>query len=145
MQKLVVVFALGIFAVAGCTPEAPPPPPPPPKVEAPPPPPTPPPPPPAAAADPVAEAEAIFTTRCVVCHGATGKGDGMAAASLVPKPRDYGDKAWQAATKDEEISKAIVEGGAAVGKSPLMPPNADLKDKPEVVKALVAKVRSFGK
>jgi hypothetical protein len=26
-----------------------------------------------------------------------------------------------------------------------MPPNADLKDKPEVVKALVAKVRSYGK
>ncbi len=69
----------------------------------------------------------------------------MASASLNPKPRNYNDKAWQAATKDEEISKAILEGGAAVGKSPLMPPNADLKDKPEVVRALVAKVRSFGK
>jgi mono/diheme cytochrome c family protein len=144
MQKLVVVVALaGFTALAGCS-EPPPPPPPPPKVEAPPPPP-PPPPPPVPAADPVAEAEAIFNTRCVVCHGAKGKGDGMAAANLTPKPRDYGDKAWQAATKDEEIAKAILEGGAAVGKSPLMPPNADLKDKPEVIKALVAKVRSFAK
>jgi mono/diheme cytochrome c family protein len=97
----------------------------------------------APAADPKAEAEAIFTTRCVTCHGATGKGDGAAAAALNPKPRDYGDKAWQAATTDDAIAKAIVEGGAAVGKSPLMPPNPDLKDKPEVVKALVAKVRSF--
>jgi hypothetical protein len=38
----------------------------------------------------------------------------------------------------------IIEGGAAVGKSPLMTPNADLKDKPDVVAALVKKVRSFG-
>jgi mono/diheme cytochrome c family protein len=97
----------------------------------------------AAAADPKAEAEQIFNTRCVTCHGASGKGDGAAAAALNPKPRDYSDKAWQAATTDDMIAKAIVEGGAAVGKSPLMPPNPDLKDKPEVVKGLVAKIRSF--
>jgi cytochrome c551/c552 len=45
---------------------------------------------------------------------------------------------------DEQIGKAILEGGAGVGKSPLMPPNPALRDKPQVVKALVARVRSFG-
>jgi mono/diheme cytochrome c family protein len=98
----------------------------------------------AAAADPVAEADTIFSTRCASCHGAAGAGDGVAAAALNPKPRAFGDKAWQASVDDTYLAKVIVEGGVAVGKSPLMTANADLKDKPEVVKALVAKVRSYG-
>ena len=101
----------------------------------------------AAAAIPAAateEAEKIFTARCTLCHGAGGKGDGQAAAALNPKPRDYSDKAWQATVADADIEKAILLGGPAVGKSNLMPPNPDLTDKPDVVKALRAKVRSFG-
>lgn len=92
-----------------------------------------------------AEANTKFATLCATCHGLTGKGDGVAAAALNPKPRNYSDKAWQASVTDEAIAKTIVEGGAAVGKSPLMTANPDLKDKPEVVKALVAKIRAFGK
>jgi mono/diheme cytochrome c family protein len=97
------------------------------------------------AVDPAAEAETIFSTRCASCHGLTGAGDGMAAAALNPKPRAFGDKAWQASVDDNHLAKVIVEGGAAVGKSALMAPNADLKDKPDVVKALIAKIRSYGK
>lgn len=89
------------------------------------------------------EAKTIFATRCQMCHGAAGKGDGPASASLTPKPRDYSDKAWQASVKDEEITKAIVEGGKAVGKSELMPASPDLASKPEVVAALVKLIRSF--
>ncbi|MCC7074773.1 MAG: c-type cytochrome [Deltaproteobacteria bacterium] len=96
-----------------------------------------------AAGDPVAEAEQIFSTRCTVCHGATGKGDGAGAAALNPKPRDYSDAAWQKSVTDDVLAKVILEGGQAIGKSPLMAPSPDLKDKPEVIKALVAKVRSF--
>jgi mono/diheme cytochrome c family protein len=97
----------------------------------------------APAGDPKAEAEQIFTTRCSVCHGASGKGDGAGAAALNPKPRDYTDGAWQKSVTDDTLMKVIVEGGQSIGKSPLMAPSPDLKDKPEVVKALVAKVRSF--
>ena len=97
----------------------------------------------AAAMDPKAEAEQIFQQRCVLCHGTEGKGDGVGAASLNPKPRAYADAAWQKSVTDDYLAKVILEGGAAVGKSPLMVANPDLKDKPEVLKGLVAKVRSF--
>jgi len=96
-----------------------------------------------AAGDPVAEARSIFDTRCVTCHGASGAGDGAAAAALNPKPRNYADKAWQDSVKDEDLAKAILEGGAAIGKSPLMPPNPDLKDKPAVVAEIVKIIRGF--
>ena len=36
-------------------------------------------------------------------------------------------------------------GGQSVGLSPMMAPNPDLKDKPEVVKGLVQLVREMGK
>lgn len=90
-----------------------------------------------------AEAAEIFKSRCAVCHGLDGRGDGPGGAALVPKPRNYHDRAWQAATTDEEIEKAIVYGGPAVGQSPLMAPNPDLQNKPGVVAALREKVRSF--
>ncbi len=131
------MLALALLTLAACS--APPPPASPPEPIAATPPAPPPPP-----LEPVAEADAMFATRCAVCHGASGKGDGAAAAGLNPKPRDYADKEWQASVTDETIAKAIIEGGAAIGKSPLMTPNADLRDKPEVVKALVAKIRTFG-
>ena len=97
----------------------------------------------AAALPPAEEARNTFNTLCSTCHGTSGKGDGTAAASLNPKPRDYTDKAWQASVTDDDLKKIIVEGGAAVGKSQLMPPNPQLKDKPEVVAELVKIVRSF--
>jgi mono/diheme cytochrome c family protein len=99
----------------------------------------------AAAADPAAEAKNIFSTRCVTCHGASGKGDGAAAAALNPKPRDYTDKKWQASVTDEQLAAAIVGGGVSVGKSALMPANPDLKGKDAVVGEIVKIIRSFAK
>lgn len=91
------------------------------------------------------EAEEIFKTRCAACHGATGAGDGVAAAGLNPKPRNYGDMTWQASVTDAQIEKVILEGGQSIGKSPLMVANPDLATKPATVAALREKVRSFGK
>ncbi|MEY4577848.1 MAG: hypothetical protein RL701_2551 [Pseudomonadota bacterium] len=88
-------------------------------------------------------ADLIFSTRCATCHGQDGKGDGPAAKALNPKPRDYSDAAWQKSVTDAQIKKTIVEGGASVGKSPLMAPNADLADKPVVLDELVKIVRGF--
>jgi mono/diheme cytochrome c family protein len=101
--------------------------------------PEPPPPPP----DPAADARKLFNTKCVVCHGDHGAGDGPGAAALTPKPRAFGDATWQASVTDDQIRKTILEGGAAVGKSPAMAANPDLADKPEQLTALVKIVRDF--
>ena len=91
------------------------------------------------------DADTYYAQKCLACHGAEGKGDGPGAAAMDPKPRDYTEAEWQASVTDEELRKVILGGGMAVGKSPLMPGNPDLKDKPEVVDALVKKVRGFKK
>jgi mono/diheme cytochrome c family protein len=40
-------------------------------------------------ADAVAAGKKLYTTYCVPCHGNTGKGDGIAAASINPRPADH--------------------------------------------------------
>ena len=97
----------------------------------------------AAPATPEAEAQQIFSGRCSPCHGATGMGDGAAAAALNPHPRNFHDAAWQTATTDDAIENIIRVGGAAVGKSAAMPPNPDLVSKPAVVTALRGIIRGF--
>jgi len=92
-----------------------------------------------------AEAEKIFSERCVTCHGANGGGDGPASAGLVPKPRNFQDSAWQKTVSDEYIEQIVQYGGSAVGKSPAMPANPDLMSKPAVVAALRTHVRSLAK
>lgn len=99
--------------------------------------------PPEATGGPDAEARQIFAGRCAACHGATGGGDGVAAVALTPRPRNFHDAAWQLTTSDESIRAVILRGGAAIGKSPSMPPNPDLTDKPAVAVALVQLVRGM--
>ncbi len=93
----------------------------------------------------VEEAHTMFKTVCATCHGQDGRGDGPAAASLNPKPRNYTDKVWQASVTDDQIKNTILMGGAAVGKSPAMPAQPQLREKPLVVDELVRIVREFGK
>lgn len=90
-----------------------------------------------------AEAQQIFETRCFTCHGKEGAGDGPGSGALTPPPRNFQDPEWQASVTDEHIAQIIKFGGAAVAKSPAMPGNPDLTSKPEVVSALVQKVRSL--
>ena len=91
----------------------------------------------------MAKARKIYGERCASCHGDKGNGDGPGAFAIKPKPRDYTDAEWQKTVTDEDLAKAIVKGGAAVGKSYMMPANYDLKSKPEVAAGLVQLVRSF--
>ncbi|MEO6600831.1 MAG: c-type cytochrome [Polyangiaceae bacterium] len=93
--------------------------------------------------NPAADARKLFDTKCVVCHGNHGAGDGPGAAALTPKPRAFADATWQANITDDLIKKTIVEGGAAVGKSAAMSANPELADKPEELTALVKIVRDF--
>jgi mono/diheme cytochrome c family protein len=91
------------------------------------------------------EAQELFSTRCAVCHGAQGAGDGAGSAGLTPKPRNFQDKAWMTSVKDDYIINIVKSGGSAVGKSAAMPPNPDLADKTELLQALAQHIRSFAK
>lgn len=88
------------------------------------------------------EAEEVFNTRCSVCHGPRGAGDGPASAGLTPPPRNLQDASWQASVSNEHIERIIAYGGGAVGRSPAMPPNPDLADKP-VVQGLREHIRGL--
>lgn len=91
------------------------------------------------------QAERMFGNMCAMCHGADGSGNGPAAASLNPKPRNYTDAAWQASVTDDALKEVILKGGAALGKSAAMPAQPQLANQPEVLDGLVKIIRSFGK
>jgi uncharacterized membrane protein len=99
----------------------------------------------APAQTPAQLASTHFATVCSACHGERGAGDGVAASALPIKPRNFTETAWQTSVTDESLKTIILKGGVAVGKSPLMPPNPSLEDKPEVMAELVKLVRSFEK
>jgi mono/diheme cytochrome c family protein len=97
------------------------------------------------AGGPAPEVQAFFTRRCVECHGPNGAGDGRSADTLSPKLNNYTDPAWQATITDDQIKEIILKGGARLGKSPAMPSNPRLRERPEVLDGLVKLIRSFGK
>lgn len=61
-------------------------------------------------ADAIAKGKDQYTTLCQACHGAAGKGDGPAGASLAPKPANLQNTAKEAS--DAYIYWRIAEGGA---------------------------------
>ena len=83
-----------------------------------------------------------FAAKCVTCHGPAGQGDGVAAASLTPKPRNLTDNAYMKTLTDQQLADVLKKGGAAVGKSPLMPPSG-LKD--EEIPDMVAFLKTLSK
>lgn len=89
------------------------------------------------------DAKATFELICGACHGPTGAGDGPAGAALNPKPANFGGaEFWNDERTDEHLTKVITEGGAAVGKSPLMAPYGGQFDEAQIA-ALVEHIKSF--
>ena len=72
----------------------------------------------------VAHGKTLFEQQCVACHGATGHGDGVAAASLVPKPRNFtsGD-GWKNGRKPSQVFGTITKGlpGSAMSSFGTLP------------------------
>jgi mono/diheme cytochrome c family protein len=83
----------------------------------------------------------LYQQRCSPCHGPDGKANTPTAQALNPKPADHTNGSYMNKLSSDHIQKVIKEGGASVGKSPIMPPQADLSD--EQIANLVAFVRSL--
>lgn len=67
-----------------------------------------------------ATGKTLYDKNCAACHGPEGKGDGVAAQALDPKPRDLSDASFTSTVSNEHLYKVIKDGGQAVGLSPLM-------------------------
>jgi caa(3)-type oxidase subunit IV len=58
-----------------------------------------------------AHGKEIFTAQCVVCHGAEGLGNGVAAAALNPKPRNFHEASgWKNGRKPTEVFNTLKTG-----------------------------------
>jgi cytochrome c oxidase cbb3-type subunit 3 len=98
----------------------------------------------ASGAGDAAKGKAKYAQVCAACHGASGKGDGPAAASLSVKPRNHTDAKYMRTLTDQQIFDFIKHGGQALAKSPLMPPwGGSLSD--DQIQDLVAYIRSLAK
>lgn len=69
----------------------------------------------------LASGKTIFETQCASCHGLQGHGDGMAAASLNPKPANLADKKMLDSLSDGYLFWRVSEGGMAAPFNSAMP------------------------
>ncbi len=90
------------------------------------------------ATDARADAKESYDARCAFCHGATGAGDGMAAATLQPPPTNFKrPDYWKTAT-DERMRETITNGKPGTA---MMPFGSSLK--PEEISALISYLKTF--
>ncbi|QSR89080.1 cytochrome c [Methylacidiphilum caldifontis] len=68
-----------------------------------------------------AKIEKVYNTYCVQCHGLQRNGTGINAKFMTVQPRDHTDPKEMGKIPDDEIIKAITNGGISVQKSILMP------------------------
>lgn len=85
---------------------------------------------------------------CAACHGASGKGDGAAAAAMNPKPRSFTGGQYKYDTdgdgkpgSDTDLMNILKKGSASYGGSPLMAGRADIPD--SELADLVAYIRTL--
>ena len=87
----------------------------------------------------------VYETHCVECHGESGRGDGPAAMSLVPHPRDFTSGRYKIRSTetgslptDDDLLRSVrtgLPGSAMPGWGPLLP-DADVRDVVAYIKTL---------
>lgn len=80
--------------------------------------------------------EDVYDSLCLSCHGIYGRGDGLMAPSLPPRPRDLTSPAYQSQVTNEELFNLIRDGKGA------MPGVADVLSETEV-RAVIAFIRQL--
>jgi len=63
-----------------------------------------------------------YNTYCIQCHGMAGNGMGVNIRDMSVQPRDHTDAKAMSGRTDDQLFKAIKEGGLSISKSVLMPP-----------------------
>jgi mono/diheme cytochrome c family protein len=62
----------------------------------------------------------LYAANCASCHGDTGQADSPTAQALLPRPASFADPEFWKTRDDAAVKEVIKNGGAAVGKSPMM-------------------------
>ena len=89
----------------------------------------------------LAMGEEIVSTKCVLCHGQSGKGDGPGGAALNPKPRDWTDHAYMSSRTDDQLYQVIHDGkGSMPAWGKAVPPLTDTQ-----IRSAILKVRTYDK
>lgn len=88
------------------------------------------------------EGEGLFRHYCAVCHGETGKGDGVNSENLDPLPRDLTDQEYMSERTDQELFDIIEGGGPAMARSVYMPPWGKTLSK-QRIQSLVTYIRTL--
>jgi len=82
---------------------------------------------------------AVFQGRCALCHGRTGEGNGK-MARIIRNPPPFNLTASVA--PDDYLRQIVTKGGAAMGRSPRMPPwGGDLS--PNEIESVVMFVKTL--
>ncbi len=78
--------------------------------------------------------EQLYAMYCTQCHGITGDGRGVNAASMTVLPRAHVDPVEMGSRQDSDLFKVIQGGGKAINKSVLMPSWEDNLDTEQINK-----------
>ena len=54
--------------------------------------------------------KSLYNSKCMICHGANGKGDGPAAAALSPQPKDFARPEFWKGDVDKKIADTVRNG-----------------------------------
>jgi mono/diheme cytochrome c family protein len=74
------------------------------------------------------EGKDLYTSNCQICHGIKGDGNGPAAFSLSPKPRNFTNAAFWQNDVEQKITSTVTNG---------KPPMPSFTLKPGEIKALI--------
>jgi len=95
--------------------------------------------------DLVAKGKKVYERSCVVCHGISGKGDGVVAGNLTVKPRNFTDGKFKLRSTasgqvplDEDLYKTISHG---MGSDNAMPAWANMRT--EEKEAVIDYIKTF--